>query len=61
NWLLTVIVGAGPFINAMVSVGRRANRNLADKYAVADTIEDALALIDEQRQPRKSTAKLIPN
>lgn len=50
NWLLTVIVGAGPFINTMVSIGRRANKNLADKYAVAATIEDALQLIDTQRQ-----------
>jgi hypothetical protein len=57
NWLLTVIVGAGPFINTMVSIGRRANRNLADKYAVADTMEDALALIAEQRQPHIAPAK----
>ena len=59
NWLLTVIVGAGPFINTMVSIGRRANKNLADKYAVADTMEDALRLIDQQRdpQPRKIPVK----
>jgi len=61
NWLLTVIVGAGPFINTMVSIGRRANRNLADKYATADTLEDALALIDKQRHPRKSPSKPILN
>ena len=57
NWLLTVIVGAGPFISTMVSIGRRANKNLADKYAVANTIEDALALIDTQRQPRTIPVK----
>ena len=57
NWLLTVIVGAGPFINAMVGIGRRANRNLADKYAIASTIEDALKLIAEQRQSQKTSAK----
>lgn len=57
NWLLTVIVGAGPFINAMVGIGRRANRNLADKYAIASTIEDALKLIAEQRQPQKTSVK----
>ena len=61
NWLLTVIVGAGAFINTMVSIGRRANRNLADKYAIAGTMEDALALIAEQRQARKSSAKPIRN
>src|SRR5215212_4657593 len=61
NWLLTVIVGAGPFINTMVSIGRRANKNLADKYATADTIEDALALIAEQRQPRVAPVKHFRN
>ena len=59
NWLLTVIVGAGPFINTMVSIGRRANRNLADKYAVTDTIEDALALITQQRKAHKLPLKPI--
>ena len=59
NWRLTVIVGAGPFINTMVSVGRRANKNLADKYATAKTIEDALKLIDEQRHPRNILIKPI--
>src|SRR4051812_37327282 len=57
NWLLTVIVGAGAFINTMVSIGRRANRDLADKYATADTMEDALAMIAEHRQPHKSSVK----
>ena len=59
NWLLMVIVGAGSFINTMVSVGRRADRDFADKYAVADTIEDALALIAERREPQKIAAKPI--
>ena len=61
NWLLTVIVGAGPFINTMVSIGRRANRNLADKYAVADTLDAALALITQQRAPHKSSADPMLN
>ncbi len=61
NWLLTVIVGAGPFINTMVSIGRRANRNLADKYAIADTLDAALALIAERRALHTSDAKPVRN
>ena len=51
NWKLTVVVGGGAFIKSMVSIGRRVNKNLGDKYAVADTLEAALAVIEQHRQP----------
>jgi len=50
NWKLTVIVGGGPLVKALLGMGMKIDRKLGEKYALADSLDDALALIAAHRR-----------
>ncbi|NDJ62521.1 MAG: hypothetical protein GYB67_15440 [Chloroflexi bacterium] len=54
HWQLVVIVGSTPTITALLRAFKRVYREAGQTYLVADTIEDALNLIEEHR--RQNTA-----
>lgn len=50
NWGISVVVGANPFINAMIHAGKLAYRTAATKYFTAKTVHEALVIIHQQRE-----------
>ncbi len=48
---VNVIVGSSTFIKSMVATFSRFNKQLGEKLVVADTLEEARALIRQRRAP----------
>lgn len=54
NWGATVVMGGNTFVEMMVGVGRRVNRDLAHRYMTANTLDEAVQLIHKIREESAS-------
>ncbi len=50
NWDLTVVVGSGGFIDALVNVFGKVYRKLGEHYRAARTLDDARSIIARQKE-----------
>jgi hypothetical protein len=49
NWSSGVFVGVSPFVRVLINTFRRVEPNLAKRYAVANTVDEAHAIILKRR------------
>lgn len=49
NWGMGVFIGTGTFIRALLNTFTRVYPKMGERYATADTLDDALRLIAQQR------------
>ena len=50
NWNSGVFVGVSPFVRVLINTFRRVEPGLAKRYAVANTVDEALSIILKRRE-----------
>ncbi|MEO8610043.1 MAG: hypothetical protein ABI690_19270 [Chloroflexota bacterium] len=54
NWNSGVFVGVSPFVRVLINTFRRVEPGLAKRYAVANTVDEALTIILKRRTEKES-------